>query len=356
MIYTIVSDSHGHSTRYNFPYPLPSAALKACRTKYLYLLAVGPHANRLIAPPIAGTLMDKNLYIPFWISISTYLLSLLIALAIKEPIHDSNNQLYVTVVDQDYGSIGSEESIAEQSAMTSPIPAPNDSQLPEVANQIVVWTMLLNLKIRQITRLFRSPASQFCLAVFFVKRIAFASESYVFQYASENLLWPLHQTTCLRVATASSAIFVTLIACPMSSSVLRGRGFAPHRLDLNTVRISLLVVFAAFFCAWKAGTGSMLALGMLHRILLLLLCPKLIRVTAMVFCGLGEGIEPALQGLITYLTDARQNALLLTTIAMIDTMGELAGGPLTARLMAVGRVPGHPSDGVCFLASSVSTT
>ena len=70
-------------------------------------------------------------------------------------------------------------------------------------------------------------------------------------------------------------------------------------------------------------------------------------------CGLGEGIEPALQGLITYLTDSRRNAQLFTTIAMADTMGELMGGPLAARLMAIGRTPDDPSQGLCFLASSV---
>ncbi len=70
--------------------------------------------------------------------------------------------------------------------------------------------------------------------------------------------------------------------------------------------------------------------------------------------GLGEGIEPALQGLITFLTDSRRNAQLFTTTAMVDTIAELMGGPLTASLIAVGRRPGHPSDGLCFLASSVS--
>ena len=73
----------------------------------------------------------------------------------------------------------------------------------------------------------------------------------------------------------------------------------------------------------------------------------------MVGCGLGEGIEPALQGFVTFLTDSSRNAQLFTTIVMADTMGELTGGPLTARLMAVGRTSGHPSDGLCFLASSV---
>lgn len=74
----------------------------------------------------------------------------------------------------------------------------------------------------------------------------------------------------------------------------------------------------------------------------------------MIGCGLCEGLEPALQGLLTYLTESSRNAQLFITVAIADTMGELVGGPLTAQLMAIGRGPDHPSGGVCFLASSVS--
>jgi hypothetical protein len=75
----------------------------------------------------------------------------------------------------------------------------------------------------------------------------------------------------------------------------------------------------------------------------------------MVGCGLGEALEPALQGLVTYLTDSAENAQLFTTVALCDTLAELTGGPLTARLLAIGRRDGHPSDGICFLVSAVST-
>ena len=74
---------------------------------------------------------------------------------------------------------------------------------------------------------------------------------------------------------------------------------------------------------------------------------------AMLGCGLGEALEPALQGLVTYLTDSAENAQLFTTVALCDTLAELTGGPFTARLLAIGRRDGHPSDGICFLASSV---
>lgn len=74
----------------------------------------------------------------------------------------------------------------------------------------------------------------------------------------------------------------------------------------------------------------------------------------MLGCGLGEGIEPALQGLLTFLTNSSKNARLFTTVAMADTLAELTGGPVTARLMAIGRSADTPSEGVCFLTSSVN--
>jgi hypothetical protein len=73
----------------------------------------------------------------------------------------------------------------------------------------------------------------------------------------------------------------------------------------------------------------------------------------MIGCGFGEGIEPALQGFLSFLTHSSRNAQLFTTVAVADTMGELTGGLLTGRLMAIRRRPGHPSDGFSFLASSV---
>ena len=212
--------------------------------------------NRLIAPPVAGALMNKNLYIPFWISITTYLVSLLIAFIMNEPDHKIDRQQYVAISGQEYSTFVLEESVPDPTAITSPALAPNNPQFLKIPK-------LGKLHLQQIAILFRSPASHFCLAAFFVKRIAFASESFVFQYASEKFLWPLHQTTYLRVATASGAIFATLIACPASFSILSRRGFATHKLDLSTVRISLTIVSLSFFCAWKANSGVMLALGML---------------------------------------------------------------------------------------------
>ena len=202
--------------------------------------------------------MNKNLYIPFWTSISIYCASLQIASAVSEPWQRSGRQEYTAIPEQDYRTFVLEEPAPSPTAAMSPALGPENLQFHQAQR-------LVRRHIQQIANLFRSSASQFCLATFFVKRIAFASESFVFQYASEKFRWPLHQTTYLRVATASGAILATLIVCPTVFSVLSRRGFATPKLDLNTVRISLMIVLISFFCAWRASSGLILAMGMLSN-------------------------------------------------------------------------------------------
>lgn len=75
----------------------------------------------------------------------------------------------------------------------------------------------------------------------------------------------------------------------------------------------------------------------------------------MLGCGLGEALEPALQGFAITSTGSARNSLLFTTVAQCDTIAELVAGPLMASLLAIGRTQDHASDGVPFLASSVRT-
>ena len=76
---------------------------------------------------------------------------------------------------------------------------------------------------------------------------------------------------------------------------------------------------------------------------------------ALFIAGLSEGLEPALQGLATAL-DMGRHARMFTTVAVIETVGKLIGGPGMARLFAIGRSGGHGSMGICFLAASVGNS
>ena len=60
---------------------------------------------------------------------------------------------------------------------------------------------------------------------------------------------------------------------------------------------------------------------------------------ALIGCGLGEGLEPTFQGLLTYLTNSQQSVQLFTTVAVADTLGGLIRGHLTRHLIAIERRP-----------------
>lgn len=73
----------------------------------------------------------------------------------------------------------------------------------------------------------------------------------------------------------------------------------------------------------------------------------------MFLCGLAEGLEPALQGLGSFIVGRFLNASFFTFITMLDTIAALFGGPVMAGLLSI-RNPDGGSAGYCFLLSAVS--
>ncbi len=117
------------------------------------------------------------------------------------------------------------------------------------------------------------------------------------------------------------------------TTILIRRGYRAQKIDLNVIRVSLFIAAIGFGLLWQAKAGWMLLF-------------------ALFIAGLSEGLEPALQGLATSL-DMGRHARMFTTVAVIETVGKLIGGPGMARLFAIGRGGGHGSMGICFLAASV---
>jgi hypothetical protein len=135
------------------------------------------------------------------------------------------------------------------------------SPVPSPANKTTVkgaWSRALE-SISNASVLFEHPASKFCSIAYFLKRIAFASEAFMFQYASEKFLWALYQTTWLRVAQACGAVTVTLIVYPLLTLYLSRRGVASRITDLSLIRSSLLILMLSFFFAWKSPSAILFA-------------------------------------------------------------------------------------------------
>lgn len=75
----------------------------------------------------------------------------------------------------------------------------------------------------------------------------------------------------------------------------------------------------------------------------------------MAFAGIGEILEPSLQGFATFVTNSTHNALLFTSVATCHSLANLIGGPVNSYLMTLGRRPGHQDTGIVFLGAMVTS-
>ena len=66
---------------------------------------------------------------------------------------------------------------------------------------------------------------------------------------------------------------------------------------------------------------------------------------------MSEGEEPALQGLATSLIDRAYHARLFTSVAVVEILAKLVGGPMMGKLFSIGHAK---SSGICFSVSAVS--
>ncbi|KAI4164927.1 MAG: hypothetical protein LQ342_001560 [Letrouitia transgressa] len=186
----------------------------------------------------------------------------------------------------------------------------------------------------QVLDLLRSPGLRICLMLFFLTPFALLAKSFVYQYASESFDWPMSRTTWLRVSQAAGASLVTIIFLPLLNAFLHKRGVHAQTIDLNVIRASLFVAAVGFAMLWQANVSWLLIL-------------------ALFVCGLSEGLQPSNQGLATSFIKREYNARMFTTVAVLETVGKLVGGPLQSKLFSIGRDDRHDSFGINFLASSI---
>ena len=66
---------------------------------------------------------------------------------------------------------------------------------------------------------------------------------------------------------------------------------------------------------------------------------------------MSEGEEPALQGLATSLIDQVYHARLFTSVAVVEIIAKLVGGPVMGKLFSIGH---EKSSGLCFSVAAVS--
>ena len=225
--------------------------------------------------------MAGDLLYPFWVSFATFGVIFLLIPFISEtsqPLQEGN---YEAITDASSSSIeGPEESYIPESPLheheSTDEVLNHATLLGEAASTTPGWATLwkrdwnLNKtkakedimgKVRELWMLFNGPTARFCLTAFFSKRIAFMSEGFMFQYASEKFGWKLRETTWLRVTSSAGAVFVTLIMCPTITWFFAKRGSASSVVDLNVIRGALFILVISFLGSWISWSGLVLAVG-----------------------------------------------------------------------------------------------
>ena len=221
----------------------------------MYLLAGIPHVTTLIAPPLSGLLMPIRIWLPFAVAIGALNLGLLIIIFMPESLrHHSSSPKSPLLGPAD--TLTRTDSGEETVTPSEQLPRGIHDRLPAPAPENTEWW-------RDIIVLIQMPGLPFCYLLFFFKPLAMISKAFVYQYASYNFHWGLSQTTWLRFSQAGGSTLATVIVLPLLSSVLHRRGIRAQTLDLNVIRVSLLVAVAGFVLLQLSYHSWMLLLGRL---------------------------------------------------------------------------------------------
>lgn len=202
--------------------------------------------------------MQINLLAPFCVSYLSFAAVLILVTSVGEgnlPKSKQRSEGYTPVSTQDNdGPIVA----ANQATTDSPATPLHKSPDSDADGQ----STLANIRseMEELFSLFGTPATSYCLAAMFLKRVAFASSVFAPQYVSEKFKWSLHETTWLRVSASGAAILIYLVAPPLNAWLIR-RGSLPQRVDMTTIRGSLSVLAISFFAAWRAKSGVSMIIG-----------------------------------------------------------------------------------------------
>nr|POE77997.1 efflux pump ustt [Quercus suber] len=272
--------------------------------------------TRFIVPSVAAALMSVDLIAPFITSIAVFVACVIIPWSKTDArsrncISDGRTEHVIAPCTE-----RESESDEARPLLTDPTHASALSAAPS------------SVASRPILPVLQQPLAVFAVCGTFIRRLGTMLEYFVPQYASERFNWELRQTTWLRTAFALGAIVSTIAVGPFITVILRNRNFPPRTIDLGLTNASLWILAVAYIGAWGAEFQYQMLLG------------------------LGEALEPALQGLITTFTDPGNNARIFTFLAVCETVSDLLSGPAIASLLSIGRTPGHPSDGMSFLVVS----
>ncbi|KAL9098393.1 MAG: hypothetical protein Q9163_005939 [Psora crenata] len=295
---------------------------------WILLIYVVTEADRIIAPLVGAAIME-HLSVPFLtilvlICIRFFLLWFLPETALSlqgfrgsDSIPNDDQALHAPsgILDGPEQSLEPEEDRGRQTADATNSAEPHSRAL------------------KSILDLVHRPQLQFCFLAILFKRVAFSSETLLYQYASDVLDTELSHTAWLRALQAVGATFSTGVGIPLSTQFLiRYARQSSLAASFSILQGSLAILVVGFLSLWLGRHTAIVGIATL-------------------LCGLGEGLSPSLQAVALSVVTASQYAVLFTSFAVIDTTAKLIGGPFMAFLFSIRDADGH-SLGFCFLLST----
>jgi hypothetical protein len=218
----------------------------------LFLVHANYHVCRLIAPLVAARFIEHKLWLPFTISFAMLLAHFFILYTTPETsptksvltpfvnMTTSEEAEPLYSLDMDVQRVEASEGYETRHSL--------DKRPPDVTlNGVKVMLQHLGLSL--------------IFLAFVVKRIAFASENFIYQYASEKMGMKLSATVLARVAHMTGAISITSVILPTMTYYWHRQGVQTLQKDLWIMRVSLMVAVLSFVCLFSSKSFLALCLG-----------------------------------------------------------------------------------------------
>ncbi|KAM0807545.1 putative Major facilitator superfamily (MFS) profile domain-containing protein [Seiridium cardinale] len=292
------------------------------RTQLLSLMHASDAIAGLLAYPISSALMQYQLWAPFGLAVLVFILRYAVLSYMPEssPYFDQN-ATEADILLNPYEARRWEDREGDQSSLVPPKSLTTDAGRG-------LGSLFTAMRSSSLWSFFKHRGPNAIFGCFIGKRIAFSSEGFISQYASEILHKNISQTYWLRTFNYAGMLIVLGVILPLLSRCL-----ANPTNELVVVRGSLVDLMVGFTILWRGR--SLVALS-----------------TGLFICGFGEGLEVGLQSLGSYLVGEAHHATFFSFVSVLGVFGELLGGPVMAGVYAVRGQDSLPM-GYCFLLSMV---
>lgn len=193
------------------------------------------HLARIPALLISSSLMDKYLWMPFALTFGSMATTFVVLAVIPEtlPRQSSTSQQKAATL---AGPV-------PESPEEDPMVLPRSSSNP---NHVSMSTM------DKIATILRHRGLCLIIISFFLKHVAFASDSFLYQYASEKFHRKLSQTFGARLIEILGALFTTLIAFPLVTHIWHWSHTYLAKRDLWMCRVSMALLATSYFSIFEA--------------------------------------------------------------------------------------------------------